>query len=46
MTINGEVWIDHEDFGLPMIRLMVLMMVLMMVDPKLKIRFHVMGRIK
>ncbi|HEY8962463.1 MAG TPA: YceI family protein [Luteolibacter sp.] len=39
VKIDGQVWIDYQDFGLPIIR----NMAVMKVDPKLKIRFHLEG---
>jgi polyisoprenoid-binding protein YceI len=42
ISINGLVWIDYRDFGLPIIR----SMAVMTVDPKLKISFHLEGETK
>ena len=42
VTIDGTVSMDYENFKLPIIR----SMVLMTVDPKLKVRFHVVGKVK
>jgi polyisoprenoid-binding protein YceI len=42
VSIGGEVWIDHQDFNLPVIT----KMVVMTVDPKLKISFHLEGAVK
>lgn len=39
VKIDGQVWIDYLDFGLPIIR----NMAVMKVDPKLKISFHLEG---
>jgi len=41
VSIGGEVWIDHQDFSLPIIT----KMVVMTVDPKLKISFHLEGSV-
>jgi len=42
LTLDGEVWIDHEDFKLGMIR----KMGVMKVNPKLRIYFHLEGDVK
>ena len=42
LTIDGHVSMDYQDFKLPIIRAMALMTV----DPKLSIRFHVVGKAK
>ncbi len=42
VTIDGKVAMNYEDFKLPLIR----SMVVMTVDPKLSVRFHVVGKIK
>jgi polyisoprenoid-binding protein YceI len=42
VTIDGTVTMDYEDFGLPIIRAMAVMTV----DPKLTVRFHIVGQIK
>lgn len=42
MTVDGAVWIDYQNFSLPIIR----NMAVMTVDPKLKISFHLEGDIK
>lgn len=42
VTLDGKVSMDYQDFKLPIIRAMALMTV----DPKLEVRFHVVGRIK
>ena len=42
VTIDGKVSMDYRDFSLPIIRAMVVMTV----DPKLVVRFHVIGQIK
>ncbi|NJM38235.1 MAG: YceI family protein, partial [Akkermansiaceae bacterium] len=42
MTIDGRVTIDYKTFGLEMIR----SMMVMTVDPKLVIRFHIVGKVK
>jgi len=42
LTIDGKVSIDHQNFKLPIIRAMAVMTV----DPKLTIRFHVVGKVK
>lgn len=42
LTIDGRVSMDYQDFKLPIIRAMALMTV----DPKLVIRFHVVGKAK
>jgi len=39
VKIDGQVWIDYQNFGLPIIR----NMAVMKVDPKLKISFHLEG---
>jgi polyisoprenoid-binding protein YceI len=42
VTIDGKAGLDYEDFKLPIIRAMVVMTV----DPKLTVRFHIVGQIK
>jgi polyisoprenoid-binding protein YceI len=42
VKIDGAVWIDYQDFSLPIIR----NMAVMTVDPKLKISFHLEGDAK
>ena len=42
LTVDGKVSMDYQDFKLPIIRAMALMTV----DPKLVIRFHVVGKAK
>jgi polyisoprenoid-binding protein YceI len=42
LKIDGSVWIDYQDFSLPIIR----NMAVMTVDPKLKISFHLEGDVK
>lgn len=42
VTIRGQVRMDYQDFGLPIIR----SMAVMTVDPKLLVRFHVVGKVK
>ena len=42
VTIDGKVTLDYQNFKLPLIRAMVVMTV----DPKLVIRFHVVGKVK
>ena len=42
VTIDGRVWMDYQDFRLPVIRTMAVMTV----DPKLLVRFHVVGKVK
>lgn len=42
VTLDGKVTIDHQNFGLPIIR----SMALLTVEPKLVIRFHVVGKAK
>ena len=42
VTIDGKVSMDHQNFKLPIIRTMAVMTV----DPKLVIRFHVVGKVK
>jgi hypothetical protein len=42
VTIDGTVSMDYENFKLPLIR----SMAVMTVDPKLKVRFHVVGKVK
>jgi len=42
VSVDGEVWLDYQDFSLPLIR----KMALMTVDPKLKVRFHLEGDVK
>ena len=39
VKIDGSVWIDYQDFSLPTVRAMVVMTV----DPKLNVRFHLEG---
>jgi polyisoprenoid-binding protein YceI len=41
MTIDGDCWIDTTDFGLPVIR-----MVVLTVNPKVNIRFHLEGAVR
>ncbi|MGA0845107.1 MAG: YceI family protein [Luteolibacter sp.] len=41
LTVDGQVWMDHRDFKLPIIR----SMAVMTVNPKLLIRFHLVGKI-
>lgn len=38
ISLDGEVWIDTTDYGLPVIKMLV-----MTVNPKVKIRFHLEG---
>jgi polyisoprenoid-binding protein YceI len=42
VTIDGDVWMDYQDYKLPIIRAMAVMTV----DPKLHVRFHVVGKVK
>jgi len=42
VTINGTAGFDYESFGLPIIRAMAVMTV----DPKLSVRFHLVGKLK
>lgn len=42
LTIDGSVSMDYQNFKLPIIRAMAVMTV----DPKLDIRFHVVGKVK
>ena len=42
VTIDGRVSMDYQNFKLPIIRAMALMTV----DPKLVVRFHVVGKVK
>jgi polyisoprenoid-binding protein YceI len=42
VIIDGKAGMDYKDFGLPIIRAMVVMTV----DPKLSVRFHIVGKIK
>ena len=42
VTIDGKVSLDYQNFSLPIIR----SMAVMTVDPKLVIRFHIVGRVK
>ena len=42
ITIEGSVPVDYQNFKLPLIR----SMAIMTVDPKLKIRFHLVGKLK
>lgn len=42
VTVDGQVTIDHQDFKLPIIR----SMAVLTVDPKLLVRFHVVGKAK
>lgn len=41
VTIDGKVRLDYQDFKLPIIR----SMALMTVDPKLDVRFHIVGKV-
>jgi len=41
VTISGQATLDYKDFGLSVIR-----MTFMTVDPKLLVRFHVVGKVK
>lgn len=41
VTIDGTASLDYQDFGLPIIRAMAIMKV----DPKLSVRFHVVGKL-
>jgi polyisoprenoid-binding protein YceI len=41
VTIDGVATLDYEDFGLPIIRALAVMKV----DPKLTVRFHVVGKV-
>lgn len=42
LTVDGHVSMDYQDFKLPIIRAMALLTV----DPKLDVRFHVVGKVK
>jgi len=42
VTIDGKVSMDYQNFSLPIIRAMAVMTV----DPKLVVRFHVVGKVK
>lgn len=42
ITIDGTASMDYQNFGLPLIRTMAVMTV----DPKLAVRFHLVGKIK
>ena len=42
VTIDGTVTMDYQNFKLPIIR----SMAVMTVDPKLVVRFHVVGKVK
>jgi polyisoprenoid-binding protein YceI len=42
VTIDGKATLNYEDFSLPIIRAMAVMTV----DPKLTVRFHIVGQIK
>jgi polyisoprenoid-binding protein YceI len=42
VTIDGKVSMDYQNFKLPIIRAMAVMTV----DPKLVVRFHVVGKVK
>ena len=42
VTVDGKVTLDYQNFKLPLIRAMAVMTV----DPKLTIRFHVVGKVK
>lgn len=42
VTIDGTAGLDYQDFGLPVIRAMAVMTV----DPKLAVRFHLVGELK
>lgn len=42
VTIDGQVAMDYQNFSLPVIR----SMMVMTVDPKLVVRFHVVGKVK
>ncbi len=42
VTIDGDVWLDYQNFKLPVIRAMAVMTV----DPKLHVRFHIVGKVK
>lgn len=42
VTIDGTVSLDYQNFKLPVVRAMAVMTV----DPKLKVRFHVVGKVK
>jgi polyisoprenoid-binding protein YceI len=42
VSIDGSVWLDYQDFSLPLIRAMVVMTV----DPKLNVKFHLEGESK
>lgn len=41
MMLDGDVWVDTTDFGLPIIR-----MVVLTVNPKVNIRFHLEGSVR
>lgn len=42
VTVDGKVSLDYQNFKLPIVRAMALMTV----DPKLVVRFHVVGKVK
>ncbi|RYD22579.1 MAG: YceI family protein [Verrucomicrobiaceae bacterium] len=42
VTIDGKARLDYQDFKLPIIRAMAVMTV----DPKLDVRFHIVGKVK
>ena len=42
ITIDGKAYMDYQNFSLPVIRAMAVMTV----DPKLAVRFHVVGQLK
>jgi polyisoprenoid-binding protein YceI len=42
VVIDGNVWLDYQDFSLPVVRAMVVMTV----DPKLNVKFHLEGESK
>ncbi len=42
VTVDGKVGMDYQNFKLPIIR----SMMLMTVDPKLMVRFHLVGKVK
>ncbi len=42
VTIDGTASLDYQDFGLPIIRAMAVMTV----NPKLSVRFHLVGQVK
>ena len=42
VTIEGKVSMDNQNFSLPIIR----SMAVMTVDPKLVVRFHIVGKVK